>query len=49
MAHQGPINNLVVSPDFKYCFTAGEDGNMFVFKINEERIPESHDTKSLVT
>jgi len=36
--HSGPVTSLVVSPDFRYLFSASEDGSLFIFKISEERI-----------
>lgn len=34
-AHYGEITQVVVSPDAKYIFTAGNDGCIFVFSITE--------------
>ena len=35
LTHQGAITKLRASPDGKYVFSAGEDGSIFIFKVDE--------------
>ncbi|OMJ86865.1 hypothetical protein SteCoe_11496 [Stentor coeruleus] len=35
ITHQGLITKLKASPDGKYVFSAGEDGSIFIFKVDE--------------
>jgi cilia- and flagella-associated protein 57 len=37
-AHQGSIVKLKASPDGKFVFSAGEDGSLFIFKVEESEI-----------
>jgi WD40 repeat protein len=32
--HRGPISRLLTSPDYRYAFTCGEDGVLFVYNVN---------------
>lgn len=35
VVHQGAITQIKAAPDGRYLFTAGEDGNIFIFKVND--------------
>lgn len=34
--HFGPVSQMAVSPDNLYLFTAGLDGSLFIFNIQEQ-------------
>jgi len=34
VAHHAPVTSLVTAPDYQYLFSAGEDGCVYMFKIN---------------
>ena len=36
--HSGSVSCMAVTPDFRYLFSASEDGSLFIFRITEERI-----------
>lgn len=53
-AHHGEVTQIAVSPDSKFVFTGGSDGNIFVYSvtdyINENEIfkPTAQEEKKLM-
>jgi len=52
-AHSKAVTSLQISCDDKYLFSAGEDGNIFIFQINEKddkhRVSVSYGNEMLIT
>ena len=40
LSHKGTITKLISTQDSRFLFSAGEDGNLFIYHIEEEKIPE---------
>jgi len=38
VAHKGPVTRVVSTPDSKLIVSAGQDGSLFIYQINEEKI-----------
>lgn len=34
-AHAGKVTKIIVSPDYRYVFSTGSDGTLFIFKLEE--------------
>jgi WD40 repeat protein len=48
ISHKGPVNKVTPTSDFNYLFSAGNDGTLFIYKLDSERLaPE--DPSKMVT
>jgi len=41
ISHQGPINKLQATSDFNYFFTGGNDGVLYIYKLDCEKVEDS--------
>lgn len=40
LSHKGTVTRLVSTQDSRYLFSAGEDGTLFIYEVEEEKNTE---------
>lgn len=40
LSHKGTVTRLLTTQDSRFLFSAGEDGTLFIYQIEEEKNPE---------
>mmetsp|Transcript_14739 Transcript_14739/g.19982 ORF Transcript_14739/g.19982 Transcript_14739/m.19982 type:complete len:83 (+) Transcript_14739:33-281(+) len=41
LSHKGNVTKLISSQDSRFLFSAGEDGTLFMYQIEEEKNPDA--------
>ena len=36
--HAGVVTKVIASPDYRYLFTTGADGSIFIFSLSEQQV-----------
>jgi len=40
LSHKGTVTKVVSTQDSRFLFSAGEDGTLFIYSVEEEKNPE---------
>lgn len=43
LSHKGTVTRLVSTQDSRFLFSAGEDGTLFIYHVEEEKVPEPNE------
>jgi len=43
LSHKGTVTKVVATQDSRFLFSAGEDGTLFMYQVEEETNPEGGD------
>lgn len=41
LSHKGTVTRLVATQDSRFLFSAGEDGTLFIYTVDEKKNPEA--------